>query len=184
MFVALTLFRWVLCAQTALLMAAALTHHRSPKPAAEQHAAMVPSYDVFVFPIPSQPEPGTQPRLPTNEENAMTVVEDSQHEDVDNIGEVEQLIREPLPESEIAAERERLQETGELPPGELTVEPPSEDSNGTYYNDGVKETSEILGDTTSNVENDGQGPNEADDEKLKQELEDRLEQLGALSNEG
>ncbi|GFE54428.1 short-chain dehydrogenase, putative [Babesia ovis] len=156
---------------------------------------MAPKYDHVIFPVPTKTASGEVPTLPTNEDNALVVVEDSAHEDVDNIAEEEELLKgnnnlflfqiatEPVPELEIAAEREKLQEEGKLPPGDGEVLPPSDDSSGTYYNEGVKETSEMLGDATHIVENDGAETGGNDEAQLTKDLEDRLDVLQSLPSQ-
>ncbi|GIX65292.1 retiin, putative [Babesia caballi] len=173
---------WVLCAQSAVSSVGAVAHQRSSVPKRDGQAPMAPKYEHIVFRAPQQAEPGTVRRLPTNEENALIIVEDGANEDTDNIAEVEELLKNPIPEAEIEAEREALQESGALPPGKLVVKPPVKDKDGDYYNEGVNETSKIFDGATSTVDDDGAEPLDDEDMQLKHELEDHLAALDNLNS--
>ncbi|ORM41490.1 uncharacterized protein BXIN_2469 [Babesia sp. Xinjiang] len=141
---------------------------------------MAPIYEHVIFPVPIPAAPGTMPTLPTNEDNALVIVETSEHDDVDNLAEEEELLKQPVPESEIAEEREALQEAGKLPPGDGEITPPPETADDAYYKEGINETGQMFGDATRIVENDGGNAEDDDDAKLEQELINHLETLDAL----
>ncbi|EDO06059.1 hypothetical protein BBOV_II000990 [Babesia bovis T2Bo] len=167
---------WLLCfLRISSILALTYSHLKSRN----TQTTIAPKYDYIVFPVPINTDLNHIPTLPTNEENVLLIVDDNTHDDINIIREEEEELKEPFPENEMVQERKELQEKGLLPPGDGEVLPPDENSKGKYYNEGVSEASDMFGEATRIVENDGQEPKDTDEEQLMRQLEGRL---GTLQN--
>ncbi|KAK1442530.1 hypothetical protein BgAZ_300480 [Babesia gibsoni] len=135
----------------------------------------------LVIPLPSQH--GHKTHLPTNEENALLPDDFDYHADEEDLKDLEELMKHPVPEKSIEAEREELQAAGELPEKEPFKVIPKKGSKEEKYSNGVSDTAKIFDDASSTVEDDGKVDEHGENERLAKELRESMEALDSLKPE-
>lgn len=173
---------WALYAQLWVPVVRGLTHHQFSAPLGSTQPSMTPSYDYVTLPMPSDTVNVSASRLPTNEEKALTAVDDTAdtNEDVEDLKDIEELSQHPVADAEIQQEREALQASGDLPAEDPIEEVPEGSSDAEQYNEGVSETAEIFDSASNREENDAVEDGEGGNDPLTNDMKTSMDALSNL----